>query len=215
MGSFFSGIETVFVLAPHTDDGELGCGGVIAKLIEEGKTVHYVAFSTAQQSLEEGTKGDVLREEVKKATLKLGIKPENLHIYDYEVRKLSYVRQDILEDLVKMRKEYPIDLVLMPVVHDMHQDHCTVATEGLRAFKNLPVLGYELIWNNISFTSNCFVKLDKSHIDSKVAALAEYHSQQNGRNYMDPEFIYSLAKVRGVQIGTEYAECFEVIRWVM
>ena len=32
---------------------------------------------------------------------------------------------------------------------------------------------------------------------------------------MSRDFIFSLAITRGVQIGTKYAESFEVIRWVM
>jgi len=44
--------------------------------------------------------------------------------------------------------------------------------------------------------------------------LKKYKSQSD-RAYMSHEFIFSLAKSRGVQIGKEYAECFEVIRWVM
>ena len=39
--------KNVYVLAPHTDDGELGAGGTIAKLIELGANVYYFAFSTA------------------------------------------------------------------------------------------------------------------------------------------------------------------------
>ena len=43
--------NNILVLAPHTDDGELGLGGTISKLIELGKKVTYVAFSTAQPYL--------------------------------------------------------------------------------------------------------------------------------------------------------------------
>nr|WP_287495042.1 PIG-L family deacetylase [Candidatus Brachybacter algidus] len=43
--------KKVFILAPHTDDGELGCGGTIARLIEDGAIVYYVAFSTADKSV--------------------------------------------------------------------------------------------------------------------------------------------------------------------
>ena len=85
--------NNILVLAPHTDDGELGLGGTISKLIELGKKVTYVAFSTAQQSVPEGFPKDILKTEVKKATAQLGISPENLIIYNYEVRKLGYVRQ--------------------------------------------------------------------------------------------------------------------------
>jgi hypothetical protein len=32
---------------------------------------------------------------------------------------------------------------------------------------------------------------------------------------MQADFIRSLARTRGVQIGVDYAECFEVVRWVI
>ena len=59
-----------------------------------------------------------------------------------------------------------------------------------------------------------FVKLEKKNIKAKWDALKKYKSQKN-RSYMNEEFIYSLARSRGVQIGTKYAESFEVIRWVI
>ena len=71
-------IEKILILAPHTDDGELGCGGSIARFIEEGKNVFYAAFSTAEQSVEPELPNNILEIEVKAATNKLGIKRGNL-----------------------------------------------------------------------------------------------------------------------------------------
>lgn len=203
--------NNILVLAPHTDDGELGLGGTIRHLVEQGKKVTYVAFSTAQQSVPDGFPKDILKTEVKRATAKLGILPENLIIYNYEVRKLGYVRQEILEELIRLRKSSDFDLVFIPSLHDIHQDHTTIAQEGLRAFKNTTLLGYELIWNNLTFNTQCFVKLEKHHIEAKVEALKEYESQGD-RDYLSADFIFSLAKARGVQAGCRYAEAFEVIR---
>ena len=203
--------KNVLVLAPHTDDGELGLGGTINKLITEGKRVTYVAFSTAEESVPPGFPKDILKTEVRNATAKLGIKSENLIIYSYQVRKLNYVRQEILEELIKIRKREKYDLVFIPSLHDIHQDHTTIAQEGVRAFKNTTILGYELIWNNLSFDTECFVRLQEDDIKAKIMALKEYHSQGK-RDYLSDEFIYSLAKTRGVQVGSEYAEAFEVIR---
>lgn len=203
--------NNILVLAPHTDDGELGLGGTIRHLVEQGKKVTYVAFSTAQQSVPDGFPKDILKTEVKRATAKLGILPENLIIYNYEVRKLGYVRQEILEELIRLRKSSDFDLVFIPSLHDIHQDHTTIAQEGLRAFKNTTLLGYELIWNNLTFNTQCFVKLEKHHIDAKVEALKEYESQGD-RDYLSADFIFSLARARGVQAGCRYAEAFEVIR---
>lgn len=206
--------KTVYILAPHTDDGELGAGGTISKLIENGSNVYYFAFSTAEASVPEGFPKDILKTEVINATNKLGIPSQNVVIYNYEVRKLNYARQEILEDLIRHRRELKPDLVLMPSIKDIHQDHSTIAQEGLRAFKNTTILGYELIWNNLTFDTTSFVSLEKKHIQKKCDALKEYKSQ-GIRDYMSEEFVYSLAKTRGVQIGVEYAESFEVVRLVM
>jgi len=204
----------ILVLAPHTDDGELGCGGTIAKAIEQGGEVYYAAFSTAKESVPAGMPSNILEIEVREATRRLGIEPDKLRVFGYTVRKLNYSRQDILEDLVKMRSEIKPDLVFFPSLRDLHQDHSTLSTEALRAFKNTSLLAYELPWNNIDFTTQCFSVLTRTHLERKVHALAAYGSQKM-RGYMNEEYIFSLARTRGVQIGREFAECFEVPRWIL
>lgn len=206
--------RNVLVLAPHTDDGELGAGGTIAFLLEKKVNVYYVTFSTAAESVPEGMPGDILKTEVRDATKSLGIPESNLLIYDYKVRKLNYSRQEILEDLISLRGRASFDLVLMPSLNDIHQDHLTVSQEGLRAFKGTTILGYELIWNNLTFNTTCFVRLEERHLLAKTEALACYRSQSH-RDYMSPDFIRAHAMTRGVQIGSKYAEAFEVIRWVI
>jgi len=209
-----SKFKRAIILAPHTDDGELGCGGTISKLIENGVEVFYVAFSIAEESVPDDFPKNQLEFEVKRATKVLGIKEENVIIFKFPVRKLNYSRQEILENLITLRKKINPDLIFTPSLNDVHQDHNTVAEESLRAFKNKTILGYELIWNNLKFNSDCFIILDEKNIDLKILALKEYETQHN-RPYMTKEFIYSLALVRGVQISEKYAEAFEVIRWII
>lgn len=207
-------INRILVLAPHTDDGEFGCGASVARFIDEGKDIYYVAFSTAEESVPDPWPKDILKAEVKEATNRLGILPDNLIIFRYKVRELSYHRQEILEELVKIKKDIHPDLVFLPSVNDLHQDHSTVSVEGIRAFKDTAVLGYEIPWNNIEFHTEAFISLSEENIDRKVFALDAYNSQK-GRSYANEEFVRSLARMRGVQIGIRYAEAFEVIRWVI
>ena len=207
-------VNTVLVLAPHTDDGEFGCGGSIVKFLEEGKEVYYVAFSTAEESVPVGMPKNILETEVKEAMKRLGLPASNLVLYKFQVRKLNYVRQEILEELVKIKKEINPDLVFIPSPNDLHQDHYTVAMEGMRAFKQVGILGYEIPWNNITFHTQAFVKLEKKYIERKIEALKAYKSQSH-KFYATSDFISSLARTRGVQIACEYAEAFEVIRWVI
>lgn len=209
----FSG-KKVLVLAPHTDDGELGCGGTISKLVENNNEVYYAAFSACQQSVLKDFPPDILVTEVKAATKILGIKPDNLILYDYQVRTFNYHRQEILEDLIKLKKSIEPGIIFIPAVSDLHQDHSTIANEGVRAFKNCTILSYEVPWNNISFNTSCFVRLNESDLNKKIKAIHEYKSQAH-RGYINEDFIRSLATVRGVQIGVKYAETFDVVRLVL
>ncbi|MFW9905691.1 MAG: PIG-L deacetylase family protein, partial [Candidatus Thorarchaeota archaeon] len=155
---------------------------------------------------------DTLIKEIKEAIKVLGVPNDNLILFEYEVRKFSYHRQEILEDLVKLRKEIQPDIVFLPSPNDLHQDHTTLSQEGIRAFKTDSLLGYELPWNNITFQTQCFSVLEKKHVEKKIEALLCYKSQSH-REYLSPEFIWGLATARGVQIKAKYAEAFEVIRW--
>lgn len=208
-----SDMGNILVLAPHTDDGEIGCGATISKLLEQEKSVYYVAFSIAEESVPEGYRKDVLATEVKKATKKLGIPKKNLKVFKFKVRKFPQYRQEILEEIILLKKAINPGLVFMPSSYDVHQDHKTIYEEGVRAFRNTSILGYEFMWNNYSFGSTYFSVVSRAHIDRKIAAINEYKSQ-NFRLYTQEKMVAGQANFRGLQIGEEYAEAFEVIRWI-
>ncbi len=205
---------TLLVLAPHTDDGEFGCGGTIAKMADRGTRVVYAAFSAAEKSVSPEFPRDVLRHEVRAATKILGVKDEDCLVYHFEVRRFPEQRQEILDTMIKLNSTYKPDIVLLPSPNDTHQDHHTVAHEGFRAFKRTTMLGYEVPWNNLDFRTSCFVKLSEANLQRKLDALAEYKSQA-GRTYSNDEYIRALAITRGMQIQTPLAETFEVLRLVI
>jgi len=206
--------KTILIIAPHTDDGELGCGGTIAKLCEEGNRVYYIAFSSCNHSLPPSFESDTLKTEVKKAIAILGIAAENLILLDYSVREFKDNRQSILDAMITLREQYKPDIVFIPSSHDIHQDHQVIYEEGLRAFKFVSIFGYELPWNNLRFNPGLFVKLSKENISKKAEALLEYKSQLH-RPYLDKDLVFSQARVRGGQLAAVYAEAFEVIRIVL
>ena len=205
--------KKILILAPHTDDGELGCGGSIAKFSAEGKEIFYVAFCLCSISLPAHLPSNTLEIECKKATKVLGIPESNLILFNYQVRELPAVRQQILEELLRLSKSIQPDLVFLPAASDVHQDHHVIHQEGLRAFKNTTLAGYELPWNNYSFHTNFFIPLSENDLKKKISSLKEYHSQSH-RNYMNESFTRSLATVRGVQCNQAYAEAFEIYRLI-
>jgi len=201
------------VLAPHTDDGEFGCGGAAARLLDAGADVRYVAFSIATRSLPEGFPPDTLAREVREATAALGIPEANLSVHDFDVRTFPVHRQEILELLIGIWNDWRPDVVFQPSLHDVHQDHQVIAAEGLRAFKRTTILGYEIPWNNFDFSYGCYVALEREHVERKVSAVEKYASQKH-RRYANAEYIWNLARVHGTNVNREYAEVFQVYRIV-
>jgi LmbE family N-acetylglucosaminyl deacetylase len=208
------GVRRALVLAPHTDDGEFGCGATMARLVEGGADVRYVAFSIATRSLPEGFPPDTLAREVRAATAEIGIPAENLTVHDFDVRTFPEHRQAILELLIEIWNDWQPELVFQPSLHDVHQDHQTIASEGLRAFKRTTVLGYEIPWNNFDFSYQAYVALERHHVERKVDALAHYASQQH-RRYANAEYVWNVARTHGINVNREYAEVFQVYRLVV
>ena len=98
--------KRILVLAPHTDDAELGCGGSL----EEGVELSVAVFSTAEKSLPEGARPGQLKQECEQALDSLGVPAERRFIYDFPVRELGYHRQEVLEILVQLGRELAPEL---------------------------------------------------------------------------------------------------------
>lgn len=207
----------ILLLSPHTDDVELGCGGSVAKFIEQGHQILWIAFSSAEDSLPPGMPKDTLSREFEKVIERYGLAKDQREILGFRVRHMSDFRQDVLDHLVGVRSNFSPDIVIGPSVHDHHQDHQVVANEMIRAFKSSSsIISYELPWNNVRFDSQLFVSLEERHMETKWQALQEYRSQMiNRRGYFEREFVFGMARMHGVQCNQRYAEAFEVIRWRM
>ncbi len=206
--------STILVLAPHTDDGELGCGATISKMVRNGADVHYVAFSSCKDSLPPGAEPDCLIKEMHAATAVLGIPPHNVECIDFQVRHFEDHRQEILDSMIQLNKKIHPDLVLSPSVHDIHQDHLTIANECLRAFKKITIFQYEVPWNNYTFDNQMFSCVEEIDVRKKVEAVKCYLSQE-GRDYSNEGFIRGLLVTHGVQIGHQFAEVFEIPRLIV
>ena len=150
---------------------------------------------------------------MREATGELGIPAGQLTVHDFDVRTFPDHRQEILELLIEIWNDWQPDCVFMPSVHDVHQDHTTIAQEGLRAFKRTTILGYEIPWNNFDFSYQAYLEVEKQHVERKVAAVEKYASQHH-RRYANADYIWSVARTHGVNVNREYAEVFQVYRVV-
>ncbi len=202
----------ILVLSPHADDAELGAGASISRFIREGNEVSVYLLVTKEKFPENFPIEDRI-DEFEKSMKVLGV--DSYEMENYPVRELYRYRQEILEKFVGLRDKLQPELVFIPSLSDVHQDHQVVALEGYRAFnRRAKLLSYELPWNTSKFAPNYFISVEEEDIQRKINALEKYESQKLlNRRYINSEFLKSQTIFRGVQCDCRYAEAFEVMFW--
>ena len=199
-------IERLLVLAPHADEAELGCGGTIARLLEEGAEVSVATFSAPE--------GDRPEAESMAALTRLGIPEGQLHRVRHPMRQLDAHREEVFAEIIRLDRSFQPDAVFVPSPCGLRQDHRVVSAEGIRVFQRLTLFGYELPWNHIRFSASAFFTLQERHLESKWSALECHTSPLDlDRPYLTREFVHGLARVRGAQVKVPLAEAFEIIRF--
>lgn len=207
-------IKKVLVINAHADDMEFGCGSTVAKLIEQGKEVHNLVLSLRKKTVPPDFPAAELIRETKQAGRIIGIKEENNIIKDYPHRIFPSIRQQILDEIYSTAEKLKPDLVFTTSQDDTHQDHQTTAQETFRALKHTNIIAYGFPWNTIFHRLNLYSIVSQEHLNKKIKALSQYKSQHLGRVYFSPDYIVSLAKTQGVNVNAQFAESFEIIRWI-
>ena len=200
----------ILVLSPHTDDAEIGCGGSLMKWKEEGETIKVIAFSRCEDSIPDGFDKDATEKEFIKNMDSIGAERK---IMSLRVRRFPEYRQEILQCLKNQEKP---DLVVCPSLNDIHQDHRTVAEEAVRAFRECAsIISYDLPYSTMNFNANMYNKLEERHIKNKYIMANNYKSQiAKFPEYFSYGYIYGNAQAHGMKIKTDYAETFEIVRWI-
>lgn len=131
----------------------------------------------------------------------------------FETRKFPEQRQDILEYLLRIRKEYKPDLVLAHTRSDIHQDHNVVTEESLRAYRGTTVLGFDVVRSSYGFFPHFLVGVSEEDVDAKLAALGEYKTYHD-KYYFDPALLKATMIRHGALAEKPFAEGFDILRIV-
>lgn len=204
--------KRVLALGAHTDDIELGCGATLSRFRREGAEIATAAFSRAELSRPPGTPEDILEQEYRRAMSVLGVDDKQVHCFQYPVRTFPAHRQEVLDDMIRLRREFDPDLVITMSQHDTHQDHEVVSAESIRAFRTRGLVAYQTPWNQRTAGAALFVEVQMKDLETKMALLSEYATQADlARPYMRRPYVESTLRFYGQQGGHDLAEAFEVI----
>lgn len=208
------GQRILFVLA-HPDDGDFICGGTVARLIEEGKDVHYLLVTRGDA----GGNPDIREQEQRRSAELLGIKALTFFesYADGEIEPTISLRRDIALIVRQWRPD--VVFTFDPWKrYDMHPDHRAVGLCTQDALVNASAGNFpEQFVNGVvphKVKHLYYFSTDKPNhwidisdvIDKKKAAMCCHKSQMSG---FDPEE-YARRKGREAGMAHKYklAEAF-------
>ena len=206
--------EKYLFIGAHPDDIEFGAGATIAKSTSLGIECHSLVFSDCHETLSNVSDSiDKIVSESLQALQILGIQRVHTNWKTFPLRRFNEKRQEILDILIAEYRNAGWSRIYIPNTMDVHQDHSVISQESIRAFKFTTLFGYELPWNNLEMEINVFNSVNEGFLNCKIEALSRFNSQQN-RFYAEESKIRSVLEFRGLQIGTKYAEGFQLIRQI-
>ena len=222
-------MANVLVIAPHADDEILGCGGTIAKHIERGDSVYVAVMTNASIGAPELFNEEQIkeiREEAKQSHIYLGI--EDTFFFDFPAPQLEqYPQYKIANAINGLIKQTEAEILYIPHKGDLHLDHGVIYNASLVAARPVPgqfvktILAYETLseteWGHPTveavFIPTYFHTLTETHFSKKIGAMNFFESQLKPfPNTRSLEAIEHLGKLRGANVGAEYAEAFMLIR---
>ncbi|MFV0463768.1 MAG: PIG-L deacetylase family protein [Nostocoides sp.] len=197
----------VLALGAHCDDIELGCGGTLLTLIQARPDTQVAAVtftSTPQRAAE------------MRASMAQLCAPVNP---DVRIETLTDTRLpgafDEVKNILAGLADEPWDLVLAPHPNDAHQDHALLGTLVPTAFRDHLVLHYELAkWDGDlgRLEPNVYVPLGKQNLTRRWQVIDSCYSSQRSHDWWDPEVFAGLARLRGMECRSRYAEAFRAAK---
>ncbi len=192
----------------HPDDIELGCGALLHQVARQ-REVLCVTLSDNQKN--PALSG--LIEEMYASMNRLGVPRERVLLGPFTTRHFSEARQDILDYMIRLRRDFRPEIVFVHSRSDMHQDHNVATEEALRAFRDTTLLGFEIIRSSHGFFPQFLAEVSEDDVQAKLEALACYKTYAD-KHYFSPEVIKSTLLRNGAIAIRPYAEGFEVLRIV-
>lgn len=226
-------ISRILVVVAHPDDEVIGCGGTLARLLQENKDIFVFIlgngsfrYSLNNIEINKLKKEDAIRKEQCQDSMKiLGVK--NYKIGTFVAGKFNQEPiVDVGKRIEEIINEFQPDTIFTHSNIDINTDHLITHQAVIQATrpnvlnKIENVLSFELPssteWRfTNTFSPNVFINIEQT-INIKIRAMNAYYTEI--REYPFPRSdlgIRTLAGYRGMQSGLNYAEAFCLIRGIL
>ena len=198
---------SLLAIGAHPDDIEIGAGGLLLGLAEsELRTCYVVLTGTAERQQEARNAAQAF---MPGADL-------TLELFDLPEGRLPAVWDRVKEILEEVARACSPDVVIAPSSDDAHQDHRTIGEIVPTVFRDQLYLAYEIPkWDGDMNRPSVYVPLSADTARRKVELLHKCFPSQRNRDWWDSEVFLSMARLRGMECRTRYAEAFRCAKSVV
>lgn len=208
--------KKILVIAAHHDDIEMGCGGSIAKLINDGYKVDVIIVCDSSFS---SLSGNILRSA--KVALKeginglkrLGIKRENIICFEFPTHSIKKNYQVIKEKILNFIDNKNYDYLFCHWIGDAHLDHRVLSEISFSVGKRISTIlqfRSNFYFSEIKFDENYYINID-DFFNLKLKAIKEHKSEMKRTKNSWLEYFIHKNKSDGIKIGHNAAESFNCV----
>ena len=195
----------ILCLGAHSDDIEIGCGGIILRLAQQypASLFHWVVFSATGVRAVEAQRSAALfigASAVKGPVLKT-----------FEDGFMPFVGAEVKAVFEDLKQTVSPDLIFTHNRKDAHQDHRLLAELTWNTFRDHLILEYEIPkYDGDLGQPNVFVPLPADVCEKKVRYIMDTFHSQHSKRWFQPDTFRSLMRLRGMECNAPsgYAEAF-------
>jgi LmbE family N-acetylglucosaminyl deacetylase len=195
-------LSSLVVVGAHPDDIEIAAGGTLLTLaqVNPGLTVHYVLLTGSAERQAEARSAAAAFLPGADVRFELLTLPDS---------RLPAHWNTVKDHLHAVGAGISPELVLCPWTGDAHQDHRLLGELVPTVFRDALALQFEIPkWDGDLGRPNVYVPLTVQTALQKVQLLHKYFPSQASREWWDDEVFLGLARLRGMESRSRYAEAF-------
>jgi LmbE family N-acetylglucosaminyl deacetylase len=184
----------LLVLGAHADDIEIGCGGTILRLVEDGQVdrLTWVVLSGNEPRAAEARNSA--------SAFLEGARESRVIVTDFRDGFFPYSGPGVKEFFEDLKQAVQPDLILTHRRTDQHQDHRLVAELTWNTWRNHVILEYEIPkYEGDLGSPNFFVPLSRDTCERKVELLLKNFPSQASRRWFTADTFWALLRLRGLE----------------